>query len=316
MPHSALELCWPGLLLIGGLTLVLRLLLGLCGARMRLNRVLTLHRDQSGSVQSLSFILTLPLFIMIMMGIVQVSQLMIARVFLEYAAVAAARSAIVWVPATIVDSDEQQNEIRDLVIDPQGGNGDGTYYRVANDSNKAFRIQMAAAQALMPICPSRNNAAGSDQSQAGFVANDAIQRAYQDLTNGSGGDTSISRRLANKLAYSLRNTTVQISIFHPTAEPDLTTYAIPNDLGEFYPNEIGWQDAITVKVIHNVALLPGPGRMLAKYYLQTGGDDPATHPIIESADTYAFPMSASATMTMQGQKPLIRYDHLSNGTPL
>ena len=52
-------------------------------------------------MQSLSFVLTLPLFIMVMMMIVQVSQLMIGMVVVHYAAFAAARSAAVWIPAAM-----------------------------------------------------------------------------------------------------------------------------------------------------------------------------------------------------------------------
>ena len=52
-------------------------------------------------MQSLSFVLTLPVFIFIMMMIVQVSQLMIGIVVVHYAAFAAARSAAVWIPAAM-----------------------------------------------------------------------------------------------------------------------------------------------------------------------------------------------------------------------
>ena len=72
-------------------------------AQLRLGRLFKLHRDEVGSVQSLSFVLTLPLFIMIMMMIVQVSQLMIGTVVVHYAAFAAARSAAVWIPAAMAD---------------------------------------------------------------------------------------------------------------------------------------------------------------------------------------------------------------------
>ena len=56
-----------------------------------------LHRDQCGGVQSLSFVLTVPLFIFIMLFIVQLSQITIGQIGVEYAAFAAARSAIVWI---------------------------------------------------------------------------------------------------------------------------------------------------------------------------------------------------------------------------
>ena len=62
------------------------LLAGLSRARLELGRLRQLHADQRGSAQSLSFVLTLPLFIMVLLFIVQVSQLMIGKVVVEYAA--------------------------------------------------------------------------------------------------------------------------------------------------------------------------------------------------------------------------------------
>ena len=64
-------------------------------------RLLLLHADEGGSAQALSFVLTLPIFVWVMLFIVQVSQLMIATIAVNYAAFAAARSAIVWIPANI-----------------------------------------------------------------------------------------------------------------------------------------------------------------------------------------------------------------------
>ena len=78
------------------LLLSLRLLLRLSGGRKRQRTVWGLHGDQRGSVQSLSFVLTLPLFIMIIMAIVQIGQIMMAQVVVEYAALASARAASVW----------------------------------------------------------------------------------------------------------------------------------------------------------------------------------------------------------------------------
>jgi hypothetical protein len=313
MPQSTLQLCWPGLLLIAGMLLGLRLLLALCGARMRLARLRALHGDQQGSVHSLSFILALPIFIMVLMGIVQVSQMMIAHIYVQYAAVAAARSASVWIPATIVDGDEGSNEIRDLVPDGQGP--DGSYYRVAPGSHKAFRVQMAAAQALMSIAPSRDTVDGAARDHLGYVAFDAVQRAYASLVPASQGDPSINRRLANKLAYSLENTAVEIRIFHPSVDPELVWWDIPPDRGQFYPNEIGDRDSITVHVTHNVALLPGPGRMLARAFQESPERNAGATPIVEKNDTAVWPVRASATMGNEGRKPMIRYDHVSTGRP-
>ena len=85
------------LAIIAVLVGLLRLLITLSGARRRSRGFAGLHRDQQGSVQSLSFVMTLPFFIMIMMGIVQIGQIMLAKVVVEYAALASARAASVWV---------------------------------------------------------------------------------------------------------------------------------------------------------------------------------------------------------------------------
>ena len=50
-------------------------------------------------MQSLSFVLTVPMFIMLMLLAVQITQLMIGLMMVHYAAFAAARSASVWIPA-------------------------------------------------------------------------------------------------------------------------------------------------------------------------------------------------------------------------
>ena len=84
--------CSPWLAVLLVLILAAWALVRFSRAQLRLGRLFELHRDEVGSVQSLSFVLTLPLFIMIMMMIVQVSQLMIGTVVVHYAAYAAARS--------------------------------------------------------------------------------------------------------------------------------------------------------------------------------------------------------------------------------
>ena len=38
-----------------------------------------------------------------------------------------------------------------------------------------------------------------------------------------------------------------------------------------FRNEFGWQDPITVTVKYHLALLPGPGRLLARYVAGPGG---------------------------------------------
>ena len=60
-----------------------------------------LHRDQVGGVQSVSFVLTAPIFVMLMLLAVQITQLMIGLMVVQYSAFAAIRSASVWIPARL-----------------------------------------------------------------------------------------------------------------------------------------------------------------------------------------------------------------------
>ena len=74
MARAILTACSPWLVLLLVLILAAWALLRFSRVQLRLGRLLELHRDEVGSVQSLSFVLTLPLFIMIMMMIVDPPQ--------------------------------------------------------------------------------------------------------------------------------------------------------------------------------------------------------------------------------------------------
>ena len=101
MGRAVLTDCLPWLGLLALAAICALFLLRLSGSRIDLRRIGKIHRDQEGSVQSLSFVLTLPLFVMVVMLIVQVSQLMVGTIVVHYAAFATARSAVVWIPATL-----------------------------------------------------------------------------------------------------------------------------------------------------------------------------------------------------------------------
>src|SRR5262245_50716857 len=98
--HRAILVAWiPCLLWMLGAVLVLLLVMRVSGARFELAKIRRLHRCQEGSVQTLSFVFTLPVFMLLVMFIVQVAELMIGIAGVHYAAFAAARSACVWIPA-------------------------------------------------------------------------------------------------------------------------------------------------------------------------------------------------------------------------
>ena len=168
------------LAIIAVLLLMLRGLIVLSGARRRSHGIATLHQDQRGSVQSLSFVLTLPVFIMIIMAIVQISQIMLAKVVVEYAALASARSASVWASQYISVKKPQEGDIIEKITERNCigteripkflNNASGkenhqtanVFYYYKSDSGKVDvyqtpkvkQIAMAAHLACLPICPS------------------------------------------------------------------------------------------------------------------------------------------------------------------
>jgi hypothetical protein len=285
-------------------------------AKLDLRRLVRLHGNEVGSVQSLSFVLVLPLFVMIVLFIVQVSQLMIATVVVHYAAYSAARTAAVWIPANL-SGGEGPNCISSYSPDPSAGNqtmpsllgptSGGMWFVIQPGSPKYNKITSAAAMALMSICPSRD--VGVTLPSQDSAAADVLKTAYSAFLPASTSNSAISGRIEHKLAYALANTTVELRFYHQNSEPPLATYGLASDAGEFYANEIDWQDEIEVTVRHNFALLPGPGRFLAQHL---AGSDPVADAISNQGGVYTYPLSASATIGNEGERPLLSYVRSNN----
>lgn len=210
------------------LLLALRLLLRLSGGRKPQRTVWGLHGDQRGSVQSLSFVLTLPLFIMIIMAIVQIGQIMMAQVVVEYAALASARAASVWTPTytTLEGESEQQRNClgdrRELIEKDQAA----ARYRITTSAKtytKVGQIQKAAHMACLPICPSRWPYPGEPTfaDPESEEAQKVIAKAYLQMAgeHSSASEQAVSDRVKKKYAYSEKNTHVEIEIEHPSNEP-------------------------------------------------------------------------------------------------
>jgi hypothetical protein len=136
------------------------------------------------------------------------------------------------------------------------------------------------------------------------------------------GKGAVPRRLQNKLAYALKHTKVEIRFYHKNEELPLVTYFLPDDPGEFYFNEVGWQDPITVTVKHDLALLPGPGRLLARRAGGSSGSsdssgssgsgaepDRVSESIQKEDRVYTYPLKASATVGNEGEKSVIAYEY-------
>jgi hypothetical protein len=262
---------------------------------------------------------------------------MIGQMVVEYAAYAAARSAIVWIPAR-VSLEEAENQISSYGLDPETPALDqvppslvepsdgGVTYRVNEGSPKFNKIASAAVLACMPISPSRD----LGLSTAGYEGlSSTVRRAYGGLVPGAEADQVILRRLDNKLAYALTHTTIEVRFFHSNQQPPLPPYApqsgyglenirkpdlppfVPPETGEFYPNELGWQDPITVTVKHNLALLPGPGSFLFNLFGRSSG--PFREIGVSSPGKYTkyyvYPLTAKATLGNEGEKSVIPYVH-------
>jgi hypothetical protein len=318
---------WLGLLVAAGV--VLLLLARLSGARLEVGRLARIHRDQDGAVQSLSFVLTLPLFVMVMMFIVQVSQLMIAMVVVQYAAYAAARAAIVWIPAHVantVTGIEAQNCIGpsvsagDATSSPttmtSSGDlppGTGMSAPLVAESFKLAHIALAAKWACVPISPSRS---------LGLTPNPGIDTiaeiAYRAFArNSTIPSAAISRRLQNKVAYAFAEHQ-PLSLYNRTtgawlAVPDSQTTSVAVQHYQRDPtqtNEVGWQDPLTATVTHYLVLLPGPGNMLFRYVslgASQGMGNNFGYLITPSGRVPVFRIVAEATLLNEGQKSVVPY---------
>ncbi len=304
MHRTILEACIPWLLLLAACVLLLRFLISLSGARWQPTALKRLHQDEGGAVQSLSFVVTLPVFMMLMMLIVQVSQLMIATVVVHYAAFAATRAAVVWIPADVGTVDEGHNRISTYAPDATATiPGPGTTYTIAPGGPKYDRIRMAAVMACLAVSPSR----GTGHAVPNSLQNEltAMQSAYQALAPQSAANPKIGERLHNKLAYSVANTRVDVTFLHKEREPPLAQWDIPYDRGEFRYNELGWQDPIQVTVTHDLCLLPGPGRLLATPVKR--GPDSVADSIDQRSSYYIRSLTASAVLGNEGEKPRLSY---------
>ncbi len=346
MGRAVLIACLPW---IGCLVLLVAVLFALVRwnrARPQWHRLAWLHRDQGGSVQSLSFVLTVPLFVWVMLFIVQVTQLMIATVVVHYAAYAAARSAAVWIPQRIGNG-ELENWFPWYLPDPEapqqfpvlnpgepgyGPSAGGVTYLVQPNSLKYRKIRQAALLAVAPVCPSRDLGLPVDAQSAELAG--LMERAFAAMAPRRAVPAAILPRLRNKLAYASGTlqlsrwddsvggwiyedvplTDVQVRFFHPNTEPPLVPWYIEPHWEEFFPGaELGWQDHVTVTVTHQLALLPGPGQLLASRVLRHPGhvQDPLSRRIAEGQSAgervYVYPVTATATLGIEGDKSVLAY---------
>jgi hypothetical protein len=320
MNRTVLEACSPWLLLLAVACAAAWAMVRFSGARLEIGRLKRLHADQTGAVQSLSFVMVLPIFVMLMLFILQLSQVLIGTIVVHYAAFAAARSAAVWIPARLEPYDPRDDAdfatsgpyLRENQAGPQltvvGPGQGGTIYKIQSPTPKLQQIQNAAVLACLPICPSRSVLSGGQPHPASNV----VQNLYRTLAPQAATNPQVNVRLRNKLAYSAAATTVEVTFLHRDDEPPLGPYFIRTADGrqveQFYFWEVGWQDPVTVKVTHQFALLPGPGRFLSHPLPSSSGQPDLLAPKIRLRNgVYVYPLSATATLGVEGEKSVLPY---------
>ena len=193
-------------------------------------------------------------------------------------------------------------------------------------SYKFNRIRTAAVLGCAPVSPSRDIAfTSADMTTASEDAILATQKIYEQLAPGSANNARISVRLGNKIRYADRNTIVYVEWRDARRGPTETetdslqgpTYNPTNHptVG-FQPHEAGWQDPVTVFVVHRFALFPGPGRMLAKLLVRPIGvpdrfrqriPEEWQSSYVAESDTYSTLIPAAATISAEGLKSLRPY---------
>jgi len=322
MDRSVLESCLPGLVALAVCFGALRIIGRLSGARWDLSRLRRVHHCDQGGVQSLAFVLTFPLFLAILMLIAQIGLLMVAQMVVHYSAFAAVRAACVWIPAEVCGYVDEPANWQSVF--PQSNSTMDSLSLVviapSLDSPKLQQIRSAAVQAIAPICPSADLGAMNYPSMASLARISAQQQAYAALVPASLANTRISARLQNKLVYADQNTLVTLrwldanspqgrdSLSHRSYNPRNH----PDPAVVFDPHEAGWQDPLTVRVEHQYALLPGPGRLLAKYIVRADGQPDTVAPRIQTAFGYSQRVNtvrifAEATLSNEGIKSVRPY---------
>lgn len=319
MHRAILIQCLPAVIALAIALVAVVVIVKASGARLNLRRLRELHRCQDGGVQSLSFVLTLPLFVIFVLFIVQISQLMIGLVTVNYAAFAAARAASVWIPAEVGGVEANVMPVltddNELILTGDSAYSDSWRY-------KHWQVFSAAALSCAPMGPSRDLQIDVDRYFRAGDAAEISKRLYAAMVPDSQRNRRIPERIENKIAYSFAHTAVKIefrdknSLTGPTYNPDMVAICDREENLLYYrpkdPYEVGWEDPITVTVYHNFALLPGPGRFLAKYVTGQREDEVARrikrYSTPSSEYVYTTVISASATLTNEGLKSVLPYE--------
>lgn len=336
MHRQILEACWPFAVILIVTVGLLHLTIRLSRASWNWRRIKKLHRCEDGGVQSLSLVLTLPVFIALISLIVQVSQFIIGMIGVHYAAYAGVRSAVVWLPASVETSSgfsfgypsgENANYIDAQLLNTQNMPAAGQYLvadaSALETSAKYRKVWSASVLALTPFGPSRDRG----------LTSGAVLPAMRDVPPVAGQLLSelvpnydaakATGRVDRKLAYVEQNTQVFLEWTHTVSNRGLLPAVSPtyNPWGhpvvDYDPNLVDWQDPVTVHVYYRMPMLPGPGRVLTQlvnwrypHRNRHFGSSAASGPggFFDRSSTKQDPgtivIHASATMNNQGLIPL------------
>jgi hypothetical protein len=165
-----------------------------------------LLRGERGAAYSLSLVMVLPFFMLVLALIVEVTLTMLVKIGTLYAAYAAARAALVWLPA------EVPLQRRDEMI------------------------QLAAAQALTPFASAKPHhlAPTGRAGRVGEAGDQAFYAAFERYDNGR----APLEYLARKRQFALAATQVKVEVINSPRDPRLAfavarvtvTYEKPIDL--------------------------------------------------------------------------------------
>ncbi|MDB5340097.1 MAG: hypothetical protein JWN70_5716 [Planctomycetaceae bacterium] len=336
MHRAVMQACFPWFIWLCVASGLMILLVQFCGGRVDWRRLRRLPESEEGAVQSLSLVLTLPVFLMLVLFIVQVTQVMVGIMMVNYAAFAGARAASVWIPAdvttdaTLFDDLTQIDNIRDqLKGGPERANVLGGV--AVEDLTRAGVMQLTPGSALasvkyqkvllaavipcLTISPSRDVGTGSQLSPWLQNTYTALKKLYPQVDPRSKSNQRIPQRLLNKLSYAAQFTTVTLewqNVAHPNLDvvygPTYNPLAHPHpEVPPWNPNEVGFRDPVTVQIRHRFALLPGIGRILAT---------PAVDPNSTSGSGLAIDRTARQIMmqTPRGPRELYTVDLLATAT--
>lgn len=218
--------------------------------------------DESGTA-TIEFVLVFPILLVLILLLVQVTLLMVGNLYVHYAAFAATRAAIVWVPAAT------------------GGEAVNVIHPDAR-SSKYRAIRRAAAGALIPVCGRLESGGGSGIDPAVYA--DALRDHFDE----GGGDRPawVDKLVEQKVRYANANTEINLLVYDPD-EPD--DFALMAEQGHLF----GPRDPVTVRVRHRLNL--------AVPYVRLFFAD-GEHETVTGPGGYTL-VEAQTTLTNQGVDP-------------